>query len=515
MLLDHAHTRRPAVACGALALLSLATLRTLPTALHDVHPPTPPSCFVLRPGGPPFAAAELSAIRRLLAANVNVNGTGAVVAAPDHHTGPGGSPHADLSADYYWHWPRDAALAIASLERSGLASLAQLRAYAAWEAALLARPPASRSPIDPSRWVPVGTEPKFAIPSGAPFDAPWCRPQNDAPALRLLALLPLATRLLGGGGGGALERASLWRADGGGTLQASVAYIIGGGWREATCDLWEEVISADLLWNRLLMARGAEAAAPLADALGEPELAAACRATAAEIRRGLASHVGPGGALSEAPRAAAAAAWRTGAAEARAADGALVLALNLGFDAPRPAFAPLSREVGATVARLTAAFCREYPINADAAEAGVPGVLYGRYPGDEYHGGNPWILTTAALAQLLYRVGLALCARSGAEAEPPDAAVMRIWAETLNAPELAAASPADAARIFSSAGDSVLSRIAHYVRESNDGDFVLYEQLDKHTGKQTSARSLTWSYAEVLDALHWRTELRRGPLQCY
>jgi len=35
-------------------------------------------------------------------------------------------------------------------------------------------------------------------------------------------------------------------------------------------------------------------------------------------------------------------------------------------------------------------FCSIYPINSDDNNAGLPGNLWGRYPGDHYAGGNPW-----------------------------------------------------------------------------------------------------------------------------
>lgn len=47
-------------------------------------------------------------------------------------------------------------------------------------------------------------------------------------------------------------------------------------------------------------------------------------------------------------------------------------------------------------------FCLLYPINGYDTQNNVPGVLYGRYPGDVYMGGNPWILTTAYLAANYY-----------------------------------------------------------------------------------------------------------------
>lgn len=273
-------------------------------------------------------------------------------------------------------------------------------------------------------------------------------------------------------------------------------------------------------------------------------------------------------------------------------DSAVILALNMGFDDPHPVYVPTSAHVASTVRVYMRAFCAEYPVNtrglggaaaavaaettaaaattataSAAADVGdvaagapdgrsggrrqseerLPGVLFGRYPGDVYHGGNPWILTTAALAQLLYRVGHAAMhspttqsatrAQSAARGRrvaagraashdqlgsmPAD--VMRVWAATLNAPTLATPLPAaGVASIFSRAGDSVLARIASHVRRSPadrppsvtgdgvraDAETILYEQIDEHSGRQTAARSLTWSYAEVLNALHWRERLR-------
>lgn len=33
----------------------------------------------------------------------------------------------------------------------------------------------------------------------------------------------------------------------------------------------------------------------------------------------------------------------------------------------------------------------------------IPGILYGRYPGDHYAGGNPWQLLTAVLGECFYK----------------------------------------------------------------------------------------------------------------
>jgi glucoamylase len=55
-----------------------------------------------------------------------------------------------------------------------------------------------------------------------------------------------------------------------------------------------------------------------------------------------------------------------------------------------------------------------------------------------------------------------------------------------------------------SAGDSVLNRIAAHVAGDN---FHLAEQIDRDTGMQKSATDLTWSYANVLTAMHARNQV--------
>jgi GH15 family glucan-1,4-alpha-glucosidase len=52
-----------------------------------------------------------------------------------------------------------------------------------------------------------------------------------------------------------------------------------------------------------------------------------------------------------------------------------------------------------------------------------------------------------------------------------------------------------------------MTRLWDYVK--NDGG-RMDEQIDKVTGDQTSASSLTWSYANILHALHVRKQLVAG-----
>lgn len=54
-----------------------------------------------------------------------------------------------------------------------------------------------------------------------------------------------------------------------------------------------------------------------------------------------------------------------------------------------------------------------------------------------------------------------------------------------------------------SAGDAVMYRLYHHV---NDRDGHVDEQISKTTGVQTSAKDLTWSYANILSAMKERNK---------
>jgi len=236
----------------------------------------------------------------------------------------------------------------------------------------------------------------------------------------------------------------------------------------------------------------------------------------------------------------------------RKKDAAVIAAFNDGYLADKPMFEPTGQEVAGTISTLNSLFCSAYTINGQDTAAGVPGILYGRYEGDNYDGGNPWILLTAALAQQLYRGagGMATEAVSMAQqrvslAQQQQAQeldvnannnrlnstdteskssstrtqssssssvmteeTMAVWRQILGSDPLADVDGSDGvaraeamAQAMSGAGDGVLMRIRKYVEGD---DFHMQEQIDRTTGAQTSAHDLTWSYATVLKAMHER-----------
>ena len=141
-----------------------------------------------------------------------------------------------------------------------------------------------------------------------------------------------------------------------------------------------------------------------------------------------------------------------------------------------------------------------YPINGADAARGL-GPLLGRYPGDEYDGdttnpvpgGHPWVVCTANMAELYYRLASALLTDGAVLARPLAAPFFADFRASAMTP------PADASRALRAAGDAMLRAIIFH----SDG-LELSEQFDGATGVEKSVRNLTWSYAAVLSAIRVR-----------
>ena len=153
-----------------------------------------------------------------------------------------------------------------------------------------------------------------------------------------------------------------------------------------------------------------------------------------------------------------AAVWPSTAASADdLVDSAQLLAV-LDANLPDGPHSVVDPRVQKTQAAIESLFAREFPINA-----GYVAPALGRYRADRYFGGGAWYPTTLAAASLCYRSAL----RSGDERH---ALIKR--------------------------GDDFMAT----VRALTPADGALSEQVDRVTGRQTSARHLTWSYAAFIGA---------------
>lgn len=100
------------------------------------------------------------------------------------------------------------------------------------------------------------------------------------------------------------------------------------------------------------------------------------------------------------------------------------------------------------------------------------GIMYGRYQGDIYTGGNPWILSSSA-SSILYN--------------------------GLSDNKILPGNPIDLSKFFVTQADGVLLRLRAHI-EANK--FRMYEQIDKYTRQQTSTQDLSWSYVGIINAMN-------------
>lgn len=395
----------------------------------------------------PFNQTEIDIFFQYFLNNIDINTTGAVAAAPDLNT-PGGS--------YFYHWARDGALTVNTLYLFTNKSFAEKYSndYLKWINLI-------QNKKDPNN-IDIRTEPKYEIPSGIAYTGGWCRPQNDGPGLQAITLINTASDYL-----------ESWL-----TIKYNLDYIVFG-YNSNTCDLWEEIISSDFFWNRATMIKSLFLGSRLANKLGFTNDAEIWNNTAYLIKSEFYLTHWNGYYFYESNN--------------RPVDGAVIVALNNGYDELTNFLDPLSYEVASTIYYYNQIFSYEYPINK--LDMSFYGILYGRYPGDVYAGGNPWILTTAALSSLMYRISYKI--KNGGKLRED---TIQMWLKALNIENM----PDNKFTFFQNQGDGLLLRLKKYIELYN---FHMYEQIDKNNGKQISAYDLTWSYAEVLNAINYRKQI--------
>eukprot|EP00339_Tiarina_fusa_P018567 CAMPEP_0117057448 /NCGR_PEP_ID=MMETSP0472-20121206/39891_1 /TAXON_ID=693140 ORGANISM="Tiarina fusus, Strain LIS" /NCGR_SAMPLE_ID=MMETSP0472 /ASSEMBLY_ACC=CAM_ASM_000603 /LENGTH=403 /DNA_ID=CAMNT_0004774353 /DNA_START=253 /DNA_END=1461 /DNA_ORIENTATION=+ len=396
--------------------------------------------------------------------NIDIQGLGGVVASPDNST-PGGS--------YYYHWERDGALSMNALQliTNYTEFNSYLQSYVGWVLNVQNEP-------DPNN-IDVRVEPKYMLPYGDVYTGSWCRPQTDGPGLRALTLLNYANTLLANGQSSYISQ-YLWTGNpssyNGGAIKYDLDWIVDN-WQQQGCDLWEEIESTDFFWNRFTMKASLFVGYQFAAKMGDSSSAQSYLQTAQAINSTLLNHWN-GEFIFESTN--------------REEDAAVILAFNDGYS-DDGFLSPTDPKVLGTINTLNSLFYFSFPINQADSTNGVPGILYGRYQGDTYAGGNPWILTSASLAQLFYRGATGFVGQNVVPTKDTLAQwqqiFLRISGEHHSIRKLQSYSPLEFSRLVSSAGDAVLNRIAYHTKSSG---FHQPEQLDKNTGAEASATDLTW-----------------------
>lgn len=448
------------------------------------------------PGLEKWLEAERAIALAKMEANISPPGAepGAVAASPSRE-----------NPNYWYHWRRDAALtmqeivALYAQERDPARKAGfrkQLDDYAAF---------VRKTQSEPS---PAGLgEPKYNM-DGTPFTGPWGRPQDDSPAEEASTLIAFASVLLQEGHA---DQARALYGDFGAGIKADLEYV-SHRWDRASFDVWEEVKARHFdteTAQRNALLEGAW----LARKLGDEGAALWYEKQADGLDGALDRHWDPkrGYLVS--------ALGREDGLDYKASglDSAVILAaIHRRSDddaalppAERAAYSVTDKRVLATAAALEAAFRAEYPLNG---KPGAPAPAIGRYPEDRYFGGNPWVLLTAAFAQLHYMAAADYLRAGEIRVEKEDVDFFRdlpvddrTRAELVEGTALKNGSPAFAAVIgaLAKAGDGFLD----CVRRHANADGSLSEQIDKDSGYMMSARDLTWNYASVLSALAARDAL--------
>jgi len=101
---------------------------------------------------------------------------------------------------------------------------------------------------------------------------------------------------------------------------------------------------------------------------------------------------------------------------------------------------------------LNSEFCEKFNINQIDNFKNIPGILHGRYEGDVYAGGNPWVLSTSALSSIFYRCAIML--QNGYNMNNNE---YKAWQRVLNYNDNL--SNNELINTFKNAGDSVLYRV--------------------------------------------------------
>lgn len=363
---------------------------------------------------------------------------GSVIASPENDAIP-----------YYFHWVRDAALTNLTLlhllemtggpEQDGYKQ--KLFDFASFSALI-------------QTTAGLG-EPKFYV-TGQPYTGPWARPQNDGPALRAITLMQFMNWLIAHQEGDSARKTVVP------VIQKDLLYVRDH-WRDPSYDLWEEV-KGDHFYTRMVQRRalleGARMAGPLG--LDGPQLAAQANLMSNEILKHWDATRGYFVATLN---------WTDGLDyKASNLDASFVLGILHGHT--DDGFLPYTdSRVLQTVQKVIDAFKPLYGVNAFA---GVPGVAIGRYvedryAGENFNGGNPWVLLTAAMSQYLNRAAL----------------------------EFRMSGNSRSARQYKDLADEMILRVKYHA----PADGIFSEQIDRNTGFMTSARDLTWSHTEVLEAL--------------
>ncbi|KAF7364930.1 Glucoamylase [Mycena venus] len=320
-------------------------------------------------------------------------------------------------------------------------------------------------------------EPKFNV-DGTAFTGSWGRPQRDGPALRSTAMITYANWLLKNTTASDVLN-TLWP-----TIKLDLDYVASN-WNQTGFDLWEEIQSSSF-FTTAVQHRSLREGATLAKALGQD--ASTYTTQADNVLCFLQLYWNPSAGYITA---------NTGGGRS-GKDANTALASIHTFDpaagCDASTFQPCSDKALSSLKVYVDSFRSIYTLNGGIA-ANVA-VATGRYPEDVYMGGNPWYLTTAAVAEQLYDALIVWEAQGSLDVTTISLPFFQQFLSSVTVGTYASSTSTfttltSAVKTFA---DGFLEIHAKFT-PSNGG---LAEQFDRNNGTPLSAVDLTWSYAAAL-----------------
>ncbi|KAG6866185.1 hypothetical protein C0991_007735 [Blastosporella zonata] len=431
-----------------------------------------------------YVATEGPIAKAGLIANIGSGGSrssgalpGVVIASPS-----------TVDPDYLYTWIRDSSLVYKTLvDQYTLGEDITLRGHIddfVWSQTVLQQVP------NPSGNVTTGGlgEPKFLIDLEA-FTGGWGRPQKDGPALRSIALITYANWLLEHKNMTYVAQ-KIWPV-----VKLDLDYVTNR-WNTSGFDLWEEVSGASFFTSSV-QHKALRQGVTFAKKIGQASAVANWSIQADNILCFLQHDL-----LTMASKSY----WNpTGLHITSNTNGGRsgidansALASIHTFDAAAgcdaTTFQPCSDKALASLKVYVDSFRTIYTINNQTSAHGA--VATGRYPEDVYYGGNPWYLTTAAVAEQLYDALIVWQAQRSLTVTSTSLAFFQQFLSSVKPGTYASGSKTyttlvDAIRQHA---DDFLAVNAKYT----PADGSLSEQYNRDTGVPLSAEHLTWSYASAL-----------------
>lgn len=458
----------------------------------------------------PYNQKEINIVKNYLLANISTtegsflknklgklmrSKPGSVIASPSYF-GP------FFSMDYQIHWIRDAAISMAEVvylyEHAELKMKSQLKPYldnyVEFERSI-------QNDALQKRNGNLG-EPKYNF-DGTLWQGKWARPQNDGPALRAITIIEIANQFL-------KENNQKYVFNNLLPMIENDLNYISSHWKEISFDLWEELSESHHFFNKMVQRKALIDGSKLFNRLGKSKQAKYFVQIAKQINLSLESHW-------NANRGYLVETLTQQDIKGGGLNSAIILGLLYGnIHDKNDHFALHNDDILSTIYFIRNTFAHLYPLNIKNQNQPP---LIGRYSSDVYDGhtfsyGNPWVLTTNALAQYYYSLANILW-RSGTikitqkniffykQISPDVVTRYETISLSKNSNKFSTI-----IRNLIETGDSLLLAVkSHSICYRDKSCYHLAEQIDRNSGAQVSAKDLTWGYATLLTAMQARTEV--------